>query len=1005
MTFECPNCQYENPNETSFCGKCGTKFEAEIDHTKTLKSQRIDKLIAEKYQILEELGRGGMGIVYKAKDTKLKRHVALKFLPAELMLDKQAKSRFFQEAQVAAALNHPNICIIYEVDEADDHTFIAMEFIAGQALKERIAAVKLEIDEAVKIVTQIGEGLNEAHAKGIIHRDIKPANIMLTDKGTAKIMDFGIAKLAGGVDLTKPSTLIGTIAYMSPEQARGEEIDHRTDIWSLGIMFYEMLTGSLPFRGDHETAMMHSIIYEEPQDIKKLCPDCPDVLADVIATCLLKEAEKRFASMREILDILEEKVRPTRIIVLSRKHNLPVELTSFVGRSKEIKTVQQLLSENRLVTLTGAGGCGKSRLAIQIANSSLPIYTEGVWIVELAPLAVPEHIDQAVAGIFNIREQPGTTLIQIIVNYLKDKHLLLVLDNCEHLIGACSDIVEKILKSTTDVTILATSREALNVGDEVTWRVPSLSLPQDGKELSAEELGFYEAIQLFVARAKNKQPDFKLSDKNSQTVMQICDRLDGIPLAIELAASRVNVFDPELILNRLDDRFRLLTGGSRTALERHKTLEATIDWSYDLLSENEKTIFHRLSVFVGGFDLEAYEKICSGSTLNNIDSIDVLTGLIEKSLVITKTLENGKFRYQLLETIRHYAKKKLLESGETDSVRDSHYQYYSSISEQAFLENLERADYWLNRLEIEHDNIIAALEWVRNDPDKRLHLAGLLGWFWTDHSHYNIGLEYLKGVEIGPSEISLSKARAASRYGWLLTLSGDPKGLSIVENSIKLLGELKNIREKAKILFYFSAAKSMMSDFAAAQNAASEIDKIARELKDDYLLLQSRGAKAWAHICQLQVDSAEPLVEQNLIDATALNANIDKALNLHVHADCALMRKDYKETERRYSVAMKYVLERGDIYQVCREMTGVSLAVSGQGRYGKALRLRGAIDAKYEEFGVSIFPVKFWMDWIEEYIGGAKKAVGEKAAATYEQEGRHMGFEKAVEYALDFDKD
>ena len=1005
MTIECPRCLHENPDETAFCGKCGTKFDAEIDHTKTIKSQRTDKLIADKYQILEELGRGGMGIVYKVKDTKLKRNVALKFLPAELMQDKQAKARFFQEAQAAAALNHPNICIIHEVDEADDQTFIAMEFIKGQTLKDRIAAGKLETDEAVKIVTQIGEGLNEAHDKGIIHRDIKPANIMLTDKGTAKIMDFGIAKLAGGVDLTKPSTLIGTIAYMSPEQARGENVDHRTDIWSLGVMFYEMLTGSLPFQGDHETAIMHSIIYEEPQNVKKMCPDCPDVLVDVIATCLQKEAEKRFASMRKILDILEEKAQPSRVSVLSRKHNLPVELTSFIGRSKEIKTVQQLLSENRLVTLTGAGGCGKSRLAIQIANSSLPIYPDGVWIVELAPLAVPEHIDQAVAGIFNIREQPGTTLIQIITNYLRCKQLLLVLDNCEHLIAACSDIVEQILKSTTDVTILTTSREALNVADEVTWRVPSLSLPQDGKELSAEELGSCEAIQLFIARARNKQPDFQLSDQNSQTVLQICIRLDGIPLAIELAASRLNVFNPELILSRLDDRFRLLTGGSRTALERHKTLQATIDWSYGLLSENEKTIFNQLSVFVGGFDLESYEQICGSSALKNLNSIDVLTGLIEKSLVITLTLENGEFRYQLLETIRHYAKKKLFESGETDTIRESHYQYYSLISEQAYSENLEKAEYWLSKLEIEHDNIIAALEWVRSDSDKLLRLAGVLGWFWYDHSHYKLGLEYLKDLDISPKDADLTMVRAMASYGWLLAVLGDPKGIAIIENSLELWNKFGNTRDKAQFLFHFAFAKSLIAEYAAAQKAASEINTIARELDDNYLLLRSRTAQTFIHVCQLQVDSAEPLAEQNLKDAITLKDNHIKAWNAHFFSDCALMRNDYNETERRYSIAINYWLETGNIIEVLAEMGGVAFALSGQGRYIKALRLQGAIDAKYEEFGASMVPVKFWMDWIEEYIGGARKAVGEKAAAKYEQEGRQMGFEKAVEYALDFDKD
>ena len=389
-------------------------------------------------------------------------------------------------------------------------------------------------------------------------------------------------------------------------------------------------------------------------------------------------------------------------------HNLPAHLSEFIGREKEIQIIRQLLSEHRLVTLTGAGGCGKTRLAIQSVAELLDEYSDGVWMVELAPITVPEHIDQAIAEIFMIKEQPGSSLLQLITHYLKNKKLLLLFDNCEHLIAACSEIVEEILKSTENITILSTSREALNVADEKAWRVPSLSLPENGKELSADELNHYEAVQLFVTRAKSKQQEFILSDQNARPVLQICKRLDGIPLAIELAASRVGVFNPEVIVERLDDRFRLLTGGSRTALERHKTLQATIDWSYDLLSDHEREIFHILSVFAGGFDLEAYEHICGTITENRDELTDLLTGLIEKSLVVTRTTKEGGYRYQLLETIRHYAKEKLLENGKSEAARASHYQYYYGLAEKAYLENIERYAYWIDRLEVEHENMIVA---------------------------------------------------------------------------------------------------------------------------------------------------------------------------------------------------------------------------------------------------------------------------------------------------------
>lgn len=318
---------------------------------------------------------------------------------------------------------------------------------------------------------------------------------------------------------------------------------------------------------------------------------------------------------------------------------------------------------------------------------------------------------------------------------------------------------------------------------------------------------------------------------------------------------------------------------------------------------------------------------------------------------------------------------------------------------------MKRFEYWVNRLELEHENIIAALEWVYNDSDRRLRLAGVLGWFWYEHSHYNLGLEYLKDVDLNPSEFDLSIARAIASYAWLLAISGDPKGISIFENSIKYWDELKNIREKANFLFYLSFFKSVMADYLAAEDAATEINDIAIEIKDNYLLLRSKTAQTLVHICKLQADSSEPLAEQNIRDSIVLKDNRMKAWNLHFHADSALMRKDYKETEKRYSIAVRGWLEIGNQIEVCNEMTGVVFGLSGQGRYIKALRLQGAIDAKYKEYGASIIPVKFWLDWIEEYIDGARKTVGEKAAATYEQEGRQMGFEAAIEYALDFDKD
>ena len=312
MATYCPECNTKNPDDSKFCKECASplKHPGDVSVTKTIKAptKGISKgtIIADKYQILQKLGEGGMGIVYKAKDSRLDRTVALKFLMSELIKDNEAKKRFIQEAKAAAALEHPNICTVYEVDEADGQTFIAMSYIEGQSLNDKLKDGPMDVDKAKDIVIQVAEGLKEAHEKGIVHRDIKPANIMLTAKGQAKITDFGLAKLSWGVELTKTSTIMGTVAYMSPEQAKGEEVDHRTDIWSLGAMLYEILTGERPFKKSHEQALIYSILNDEPEPISSKMEDVPDYIERIVLKTLNKDVKKRYQNIKDLTQELQQ---------------------------------------------------------------------------------------------------------------------------------------------------------------------------------------------------------------------------------------------------------------------------------------------------------------------------------------------------------------------------------------------------------------------------------------------------------------------------------------------------------------------------------------------------------------------------------------------------------------------------------------------------------------------------------------------------------------------------
>jgi predicted ATPase/class 3 adenylate cyclase/tetratricopeptide (TPR) repeat protein len=411
-------------------------------------------------------------------------------------------------------------------------------------------------------------------------------------------------------------------------------------------------------------------------------------------------------------------------------HNLPLQLTSFVGREREMTEVKRLLQVARLLTLIGTGGCGKTRLALQVAADQADAFADGVWFVDLAPLADPTLVPQVVATILGVREVPARPPLVTLVDSLRGRDLLLILDNCEHLLDACARLADALLRACAHVRIVATSREAFGLNGETAWRVPSLSLPDPHVPPTLASLTEYESVQLFVERARAVLPSYAIADQSALAVAQVCWRLDGIPLAIELAAARVRVLNAEQIAARLDDRFRLLTGGSRAALRRQQTLRALIDWSYDLLSDAEQSYFEKLSVFAGGWQLEAAESVCAADG-GGESVLDLLTALVDKSLVVVESVIDSVPRYRLLETLREYAYERLVARGDAARVRAAHAAYYLSV-----VEDIRRA--WdpagqrtvRSHLRREQDNLRTVLAWTREhgDPDVRSKVAAALAW-------------------------------------------------------------------------------------------------------------------------------------------------------------------------------------------------------------------------------------------------------------------------------------
>jgi predicted ATPase/DNA-binding SARP family transcriptional activator len=457
------------------------------------------------------------------------------------------------------------------------------------------------------------------------------------------------------------------------------------------------------------------------------------------------------------------------------RNNLPAQLTSFVGRDLELREVKRLLEESRLVTLTGAGGCGKTRLAMEVASELLENFRDGVWLVELEAVSDSAQVPQSLGSALGIREgvAPGVggqapqTVMDKLIGYLGGKEMLVVLDNCEHLIEACAQVTENVLRSAPGVRVLATSRERLGVGGEVLWPVPPLGLPKP-EEVSPEQLARYDAVRLFVDRATAVQPTFVLDADAAPAVHQICHRLDGMPLALELAGARVRVLPPREIAVRLDDRFSLFVSGSRRALPRHQTLRAAIDWSYELLSEPERELFGQLSVFAGGFTLEAAEEVCGGGEVEKSEVLGLHSRLVEQSLVVPD--DGGEARFRMLETLRRYAGERLVESGKAEALQRRHSAYFLRVAERA--EPLLRGPkqrVWLRRLDTDHDNFSAAIDRaLGHDPEVAVRLSGALAWFWLVGGHRSEARRRLdEALAAGRGRTPASRARA---LGWAATL-------------------------------------------------------------------------------------------------------------------------------------------------------------------------------------------------------------------------------------------
>jgi len=529
----------------------------------------------------------------------------------------------------------------------------------------------------------------------------------------------------------------------------------------------------------------------------------------------------------------------------AHQHNLPVQLTNFIGRETELGTVRHLLLDSesgaRLVTLVGLGGVGKTRLAIQAAADLIDEFPDGVWFADLSALTDPELVPDSVAALFNLRAQPWRSIMSMLSDYVSRKKLLIILDNCEHLVEACARLASDLLQAGPGVKLIATSRELLGIPGERLLHLGPLSYPDSLEPMDIQSLTQYEAVQLLIARGQAAHPVFSLNDSNAPAIASICFQLDGIPLAIELAAARLRLLSIEQVNERLADRFRLLTGGSRTAMPRQQTLQATIDWSYNLLSNEERLLFQRLSVFSGGCTLKAVEQVCSGGGIDDSEILEVLAHLVDKSL-LSVDLDSGEARYRMLESIRQYAWRVLAENGQAETWQRRHLEAYLVLAEQAEPKLRSGEDLvWLARLAREHDNLRAAIEWALNKGDQRsfLRLCAALYYFWVRRGHYQEGLSYLQSVEdLGElTQFPLETARVLVALGLYRWLAGQfQSGEAVLEKGLQVL-RTQGTQERYWLglgMVYLAATQMRLYAYDTAVEVVHESLAIFEELQDAF---------------------------------------------------------------------------------------------------------------------------------------------------------------------------
>jgi non-specific serine/threonine protein kinase len=675
-------------------------------------------------------------------------------------------------------------------------------------------------------------------------------------------------------------------------------------------------------------------------------------------------------------------------------HHRPSTETAFIGRADELATVVELLGEQRLVTITGTGGIGKTRFALQAAALALDQFPGGAWFVDLTPVPDEERLRLAVAAGFAVSEVAGRDIIETIVERLGNERRLLVIDNCEHVIEPCARVTEALHRDAPGLSILATSREPLRLASEVLWRLAPLKASEPLQPRTTDSR-MPDAVRLFLDRANRVRPGRNWTSAEIEVIAEICRRLEGLPLAIEMAAARLRVLEPQDVLDRLDDRFRLLTDGARTAIPRHRTLRATLDWSFELLEETDRAVLRRMSAFATAVSPAAVEAVCGGG---GVDAVEAAVRLVDRSLAVSAVELDGRSRFGLLDTVREYGRVQLRAAGEDEPVARRHLAYWTSFADEAFGRRHEDRDTQADALEREVGELRLALDRAHTlGGGAELALAARLGWFWAHHTHLTEGRRLLDRALASSEGDELDRALCLCATGALAALQGEAShAYASLEAGLAVLHRRGERVEECAALDDLGWARFFLGDV----DGALAVFERAVELADRTGVL-GLVRRTNAGLCQLLVAKGEVERARSLAEDLLRIAGGDlwtAHLGHHFRADCALIAGDPVAAVVEYRIALELARQMGNTVETAAELEGVALALAGSGEPELAIRLKGAAEATFAAVG-AVIDIAFWNQLTERYLGPARELLGARVA-DIDRTGRGLTLDEAIREAL-----